>query len=109
MSYHVELAQEEHQQVLKDTLGYWNKQEHDVQLLSTEGYRISSHKNILSVYSSQLRSILNEPEIVYSSQIPTLSLPASSTCISSVGWDSSQLKDNTTLQNLIISVKNLGV
>merc|ERR1719419_1131902 len=84
MSYKVELTREEHQQVLKDTLGYWNKQEHDVQLLSTEGYRISSHKNILSVYSSQLRSILNEPEIVYSSQVPTLSLPASSTCISSL-------------------------
>jgi len=78
------LAKEEHDQVLRDTLKYWSKQEHDIQLLSTEGYRIASHKKFLSFYSSQLKNILNEPEIALNSQIPILSLPASSLCISSM-------------------------
>merc|ERR1719419_2125479 len=84
MSYHVELAQEEHELVLRETLKNWSLQDHDIQLLSTEGYRIIAHKKILSFYSRQLKNLLNEPEIAFGSQIPTLSLPASSTCISSL-------------------------
>jgi len=84
MSYKVELSREEHTQILSGTLQNWSNQEHDVQLLSMEGYRIVSHRKILSFYSSQLRKIFNEPEIAFSSQIPTLSLPASSSCISSL-------------------------
>ena len=84
MSYKVELTREEHELVLRETLKNWSLQDHDIQLLSTEGYRIISHKKILSFYSRQLKNLLNEPEIAFGSQIPTLSLPASSSCISSL-------------------------
>ena len=84
MSYKVEQQGEEHLAVLGGALRIWSNQEPDVHLLSIEGHRIFTQRKILSFYSSLCQKILNDPVIAFTQQIPTIFLPASATCISSL-------------------------
>ena len=84
MSYKVEQQGEEHLAVLGGALRNWSHQEPDVHLLSIEGHRIFTQRKILSFYSSLCQKILNDPVIAFTQQIPTIFLPASATCISSL-------------------------
>ena len=84
MSYNLAIPKDEHEPILQKALQYWNNQEQDVFLLTSEGDSIGTHKLILSFYSSYLRNILNDPVIIFGSEIPSISVPASSSCMSSL-------------------------
>jgi len=84
MSYKVEQQTQEHIAVLGGALRKWSTQEPDVHLLSIEGHRIFTQRKLLSFYSSLFQRILNDPDVAFSQQNPSISLPASSTCISSL-------------------------
>ena len=120
MSYKVEVSTEEQESLLRETLGHWSRQEHDVHLVSTEGHKIFSHKVILSFYSSVLREILNDPVSAYSSGPVTISVPASAACISTmlgmlvhgkVGTDNMNLEDQVrdATKALGISIRNFEI
>ena len=78
MSYRVGIPADEHEVVLKGAILDWTKQEHDVHFISREGYRIHSHKVLLSFYSSYLRHMFNESSEAFSSTPVTISLASSS-------------------------------
>ena len=84
MSYKVEITEEEHSATLSGTLSEWSRQDHDVHLISTEGHRIFSHRVLLSLYSSQLQRILNDPVLLFSPQPASISVPASASSISTL-------------------------
>ena len=69
---------------MKGTLADWSKQDPDVHLVSSEGYRIFSHRVLLSLYSSQLQRILNDPVLLFSPQPASISVPASASSISTL-------------------------
>ena len=84
MSYKVEITEEEHSATLSGTLSEWSRQDHDVHLISSEGHRIFSHRVLLSLYSSQLQRILNDPVLLFSPQPASISVPASASSISTL-------------------------
>ena len=84
MSYKVEITGEEHSATLSGTLSEWSRQDHDVHLISSEGHRIFSHRVLLSLYSSQLQRILNDPVLLFSPQPASISVPASASSISTL-------------------------
>ena len=79
MSYKVEIESDEHVSVLKNALINWSKDDHDVHLVSSEGLRIFTQKILLSLHSPMIREIFSD-----SSQLSSVSLPASAACISSL-------------------------
>jgi len=80
MAYKLESI-EEQQEVLRDTLFEWSKNDHDVHIVSDEGHKIYTRKILLCFYSPLLRSIFESlPEA--SSSTPVISIPASSKSIS---------------------------
>jgi len=117
MSYKVEQQAEEHLAALGGALRNWSNQEPDVHLLSIEGHRIFTQRKILSFYSSLCQKILNDPVIAFTQQIPTIFLPASATCISSLmkilisgetlSYDKESLRDVLDLADAIgIKLRN---
>merc|ERR1712218_446449 len=84
MSYKVEITKDAFEESLKGTLADWSKQDTDVHLVSSEGYRVFSHRVLLSLYSSQLQLILNDPVLLFSPQPASISVPASASSISTL-------------------------
>jgi len=84
MSYKVETTAEDHEAVLREAIHDWTRQEPDVHLVSKEGHRIFSHKILLSFYSSQLQQIFSEPSVAFSPRPLSISVPSSSSIISSL-------------------------
>ena len=84
MSYKVEISADEHETVLGQSIQDWSKQPNDVHLVSKEGHRIFSHRILLSFYSSQLQQIFNEPSVAFSPNPVSISVPSSSSSISSL-------------------------
>ena len=82
MNYKLLVTRGEYEPNLLKTLQDWNEQEHDVQFLTTEGETIGTNKLILSFYSVYLKNILQDQTNVYKAEIPTISIPASSSCLS---------------------------
>ena len=84
MSYKVEITKDAFEVSLRGTLADWSKQDPDVHLVSSEGYRVFSHRVLLSLYSSQLQRILNDPVLLFSPQPASISVPASASSISTL-------------------------
>ena len=82
MNYKLLVTRGEYEPNLLKTLQDWNEQEHDVQFLTTEGETIGTNKLILSFYSVYLKNILQDQTNVFKAEIPTISIPASSSCLS---------------------------
>ena len=68
--------------LMQETLMIWNEVSHDIQLLSTDGQKIFTNKALLSFYSPSLKEVLNDPVIAFSLPVPSVSLPATSSCVS---------------------------
>ena len=103
MSYKVEVEREEHELLLGGVIAGWSRQEHDVHLVSNEGHKVFSHKVILSLYSSVLREILNDPMMALSNNTATIFLPASVSTISSLIKILVQGKLNSNETNGLVS------
>ena len=84
MSYKVEVSAEELETLFGGTLAEWGRLDPDVHLVSSEGYRVFSHRVLLSFYSSQLQRILNDPVLLFSPQPASISVPASASSISTL-------------------------
>ena len=84
MSYKVEITKDAFEESLRGTLADWSKQDPDVHLVSSEGYRVFSHRVLLSLYSSHLQRILNDPVLLFSPQPASISVPASASSISTL-------------------------
>jgi len=84
MSYKVEVSAEELETLFGGTLAEWGRLDPDVHLVSSEGYRVFSHRVLLSLYSSQLQRILNDPVLLFSPQPASISVPASASSISTL-------------------------
>ena len=61
MSYEVEVSKPDHLEVLRETMTEWTSLEHDLHLISADGFKVSTSKVFLGLYSEHLRSILNQP------------------------------------------------
>ena len=84
MSYLVEVSRDDHKKVLRETLTEWSKLEQEVDLISVEGHKVSTSKVLLSLYSEPLRNILNQPAVAFSPSTLGISVPATSSTISSL-------------------------
>jgi len=82
MAYKIERSVSDHKLLVQRTLMNWNYQDHDLYLLSSEGHRIYTNKALLSFYSINMKDILNDPAIAFSFNVPSVSVPATFSCVS---------------------------
>ena len=58
MSYKLEVTGPELSSTLRGTLAAWASQEHDLHLVTREGYRVFTHRALLALHSRHLRRVL---------------------------------------------------
>ena len=120
MAYKIERSDADYGLLMKKTLFNWNYQEHDLYLLCSEGNKIISNKALLSFYSISLKEILNDPLVAFSSRLPSVSLPATSSCVSmllkilcegnALASDEGLIEEVTELANVLgIKLQNIVV
>ena len=84
MSFNIAQSETNHNLVLMETIKDWKGQNPDVELLSSDGVKISSHRSILSFYSKQMKQLLNDPVIAFGGQMPLIFIPETSSSIFSL-------------------------
>ena len=86
MSYKLEVTGPELSSTLRGTLAAWASQEHDLHLVTREGYRVFTHRALLALHSRHLRRVLlDDPVLHSSSSAPaSVSVPASAASISAL-------------------------
>ena len=104
MAYLVETDPEEHKAVLRNTLEDWSRLEHDVYLVGSDGLGLFSHKVLLSFHSLLLGKILKSS----TQKLPSISLPASGSVISSLITMMISGKVTTSSRQSLDEVKDLG-
>ena len=82
MEYKLQHESTDHQEVLREILHNWSKSDHDIYIISDEGHRIFTQKNLLSFYSHNLGSVLDS--LPPASSPPGISVPTSSTSITNL-------------------------
>ena len=80
MSYKIERSEAEYELLMKRTLMNWNY-ELDLYLISEDGQKVFTNKALLSFYSETLRELLQDPVVAFSFQVPSISVPASFSCV----------------------------
>ena len=85
MSYKLEVTGPELSSTLRGTLAAWASQEHDLHLVTREGYRVFTHRALLALHSRHLRRVLLDDPVLHSSSAPaSVSVPASAASISAL-------------------------
>jgi len=84
MSFNIAQSETNHNFFLLETIKDWKGQDPDVELLSSDGVKISSHRSILSFYSKQMKQLLNDPVIAFGCQLPLIFIPETSSSIFSL-------------------------
>merc|ERR1712204_116346 len=78
MTFHLSHPTVEHHQLLSSTLAAWSRGDQDLYLISTEGHRVYTSSRLLILSSPSLSPLLS------SSTAPGISLPCSSSSLSSL-------------------------
>ena len=111
MSFQYQVPEEAHEQVLKTTLKIWATTDHDVYLVSKEGYKIFTQKTFLGFYSRFLTSIIS---IIPSSQIvPGISVEASANSIARLlnilETGEATFENKEDLENVVEVAQEMGI
>ena len=78
MTYRLQYSSSEHLSLLAATLGAWAEQDQDCNLVSREGHRLYTSQRLLALLSPSLAPIL------LSTPCPSISLPCSSSSLTSL-------------------------
>ena len=111
MSFQYQVPEEAHEQVLKTTLKMLATTDHDIYLVSKEGYKIFTQKTFLGFYSQFLSRIISI--IPSSSTVPGISIEASANSIARLlnilESGEATFENKEDLENIVEVAQEMGI